>query len=147
MKWRLLIPVSLLLTIVFMAACSKSGTTTDNSNGAGDHTYSPDDTIPPVLSITTPVVNDVFTSGNSINVTGRIEDDLGLYRGTIRITDDGSGAVLKDQPYEIHGIKAYNFSLSYLTSVTSVSNYTVTVSFEDHGLNATTKSVKVKVNP
>ena len=35
-------------------------------------------------------------SGNAINVTGRITDELGLYRGNIRITNDGNGGVLKE---------------------------------------------------
>jgi hypothetical protein len=31
--------------------------------------------------------------------------------------------------------------------VSSTSNYTITVSFEDHGYNTVTRSVKIKVNP
>lgn len=80
-------------------------------------------------------------------MTGRITDDLGLYRGTIKVINDGTGIVLMNQAYEIHGQKLYNFNLNYTPSVAAASDYTVTVSFEDHGANTTTKSVSVKVNP
>ncbi|MEK7224727.1 MAG: hypothetical protein AAB221_03495, partial [Bacteroidota bacterium] len=105
------------------------------------------DTTAPLLDIYTPTANQVFTSGSTITITGRLTDDLGLYRGTIKITNDANGDILKNQAYEIHGLRLYDFSLSYVTSVTTASDYTVTVSFEDHGYNSVTKSVKVKVNP
>ena len=72
---------------------------------------------------------------------------LGLYCGNIRITNDGSEEVLKEQLYEIHGIKSYDFDIAYTSVVTASSDYTVTVTFEDHGFNSTSKSVKIKVNP
>ena len=146
MNTRYHILISLASVITFAVACSKGGTSTDN--GGGPHpTPSPIDTIAPVLTINTPTSNQVFTSGNVINVTGRITDDLGLYRGSIRITNDANGALLKEQLYEIHYVLAYDFNISFTTNVTSVANYTVTVFFEDHGYNNATKSVKVKVNP
>jgi DNA/RNA endonuclease YhcR with UshA esterase domain len=128
-----------------MAACSKSGTTTDE--GGGSHIQTPSDTIPPQISIFTPTINQVFNNGNVINITGRITDDYGLYRGTIRVINDANGAVLFSQSYEIHGTLLYNFNINYTASVAVASDYTVTVSFEDHGLNSTSKTVKVKVNP
>lgn len=132
-----------------LLSCSKGGDPNSSNTGGGndDHTYSPADTTAPVLDIYTPVANQVFTSGNIISITGRITDDYGLYRGTIKVVNDATGEVLKMQPYEIHGILSYNFNVSYTTSVTISSDYTVTVSFEDHGLNSVTRSVKVKVNP
>jgi hypothetical protein len=132
--------------VIFMVACSKGSSSSDN--GGGTHpTPSPIDTIAPSLNINTPISDQVFTSGNVINVTGRITDDLGLYRGSIRITNDANGALVKEQLYEIHYVLLYDFNISYTTNVTSVTNYTVTVFFEDHGYNNATKSVKVKVNP
>ncbi len=133
--------------IVSLMACSKGGGSVDDSGGGVHFTPSPDDTTKPVLDIYTPTINQVFTSGNNINVTGRITDDLGLYRGSIRITDDANGNVLKEQLYEIHFVTSYNFSINYTATVSVPSNYTVTVFFEDHGYNNATKSVKIKVNP
>jgi hypothetical protein len=146
MKTRVHILLFLITGILLAAACSKGGTSSDD--GGGPHpTPSPIDTIAPALTINSPTSNQVFNSGNVINVTGRITDDLGLYRGSIRITNDANGALLKEQLYEIHYVLAYDFNISYTTNVTSVANYTVTVFFEDHGFNSATKSVKVQVNP
>lgn len=134
--------------IVVFTACSKGGTTTDNDDGSGGpHVVTPSDVTAPLITIITPSIDQVFTSGSVINITGRLTDDYGLYRGTIKITNDATAAVVKEQAYEIHGLKLYDFSLTYNTAVTIASDYTVTVAFEDHGLNMTTKSVKVKVNP
>ena len=144
MRKHYIILFFLVSTSIALISCSKGGTPDD---GSGPHIINNDDSIPPVITIYTPVTDQVFSSGNTINVTGKVTDVGGLYRGSIRITNDANGALLKEQLYEIHGFQLYNFSTSYTTSVTAVSNYTVTVSFEDHGTNVTTASVKVKVNP
>ena len=135
-----------LITVSFYQSCSKTGTATDDGGG-GTHVVIPGDTTPPEISIFTPSASQVFVNGNVINVTGRITDDLGLYRGTVKIVNDANNAVLMSQAYEIHGIKLYNFNVNYTTSVTTPSDFTITVSFEDHGGNITAKSVSVKVNP
>jgi hypothetical protein len=128
------------------SSCSKGGTLTDDGSDV-IHNPSPNDTIAPVLDIYTPVAAQIFTNGSTINVTGKITDDLGLYRGSIKIINEANGSVLKEQLYEIHGIKSYNFAISHTTAVAAVSDYSVIVAFEDHGYNSATKSVKVKVNP
>ena len=148
MKTRLHILLCFVAIVMIAAACSKGGASSDNNGGGGPHPVpSPIDIIAPALNINTPAPNQVFTSGNVINITGRITDDLGLYRGSIRIFNDANGAVLKEQLYEIHYVLAYDFNISYTTNVTTASDFAVTVSFEDHGANFATKSVKVKVNP
>ncbi len=134
------------LTMVVIASCSKGGHGTDDSGG-GPHVVTPNDTTPPEISIFTPTVSQVFSNGSVINITGKITDDFGLYRGTIRVVNDANGVALVNQPYEIHGLLLYNFNINHTASVAAVSDYTVTVTFEDHGSNTTTKSVKVKVNP
>jgi hypothetical protein len=134
------------LVLISFSACTKGGDETDDSDG-GPHIVTPNDVTPPEISIFTPTVNQVFSSGSVINITGRVTDDYGLYRGTIRVVNDVNGSVLLNQPYEIHGFLLYNFNLNHTASVNAASDYTVTVTFEDHGLNSATKSVKVKVNP
>ena len=146
MKSRVHILLWLSAGILFAVACSKGGSS--SGDGGGSHpTPSPIDTIAPVLTVNTPTANQVFTSGNSINISGRITDDLGLYRGSIRVTNDANGAILKEQLYEIHYVLGYDFNISYTPNVAVPSDYTVTVFFEDHGYNNAAKSVKVKVNP
>lgn len=147
MKRVSLILIMLTASVLLLLSCSKGG----SSGGDDDNGPHPGptvlDTIAPSLVINTPTANQVFTSGSPINVTGRITDDLGLYRGSIRITDDANGNTLKEQAYEIHFVLSYDFSVSYTPTVTTASNYTVTVFFEDHGYNGVAKIVKIKVNP
>jgi hypothetical protein len=112
-----------------------------------DYHYSDfNDSTTPVVDIYTPTENQVFNSGDTIKIDGRVTDNS-LYRGSVKITNDATGAVVKEQQYEIHGFQAYNFHVEYKTSVAAVSNYTVTVQYEDHGLNNGLKNVRVKVNP
>ena len=132
--------LSILFTGVIIISCSKN----DNDD---DHEYTPDDVVPPVIEITTPTDNQVFSNNNTINITGKVTDDKGLYQGSIRITNDANGSLLKEQLYEIHGVLSYSFSLPYQVAATTTSDYTITVYFEDHGTNKTSKSVKVKANP
>jgi hypothetical protein len=147
MKRFLVIGCVVLLGGLFASSCSKGGVAEDDNDNGGPHVVSPNDVTPPVIDITTPVADQVFTNGASISITGRISDDLGLYRGTIKVTNDANGEVLRNQAYEIHGLLQYNFTLSYTVATAATANYTVTVTFEDHGLNSISKSVKVKINP
>jgi hypothetical protein len=131
-----------------MLGCSKTGTySVDDGTSGPPHVFTPEDTTAPGLTIYTPTANQEFLNNSVISITGKLTDNNGLYRGTIKIVNDNNGLVLVNQAYEIHGLLEYNFSLVHTVSVTTASIYTVTVSFEDHGLNTTTKSVKVKVNP
>lgn len=131
-----------------LLACSKSGSSTDDgSGGGGPHVIADDDTTRPILTVLTPVNNQVYSNGSSISVTGNIADDLGLYRGSIRITNDSNGEILKEQLYEIHGVKNYNFSVTAPATVTTATGYTVSIFYEDHGLNSVSQTLKVLVNP
>lgn len=144
MKTGFIVPLVITVVVaISLLACSGSGAGTPEE----PHVIDTNDTIPPVVLISTPAAAQIFTNGNNINITGKITDDGGLYRGDIRITNDANSAVIKEQHYEIHGFRSYDYSLSHTASVGAVSDYTITVSFEDHGLNITTKTVKVKVNP
>ena len=134
-----------LIAVLLFLSCSKN--TGSGSSDDGDHIpVDNNDVSYPVIVIDKPLTDQVFVSGDTIKIQGRITDN-GLYRGKIKIVNDASGLALLDQAYEIHGFTLYDFNLAYKTSVTSASNYTVSVEFEDHGLNLTTKTVKVKVNP
>ena len=136
--------LTVLLCTLF-GACSRSGGTEEP--GGGPHDDNPNDITAPDVMVYAPTSNQVFTSGSSINVNGRVTDDYGLYRGSIKIINDATGFELRNQPYEIHFIRSYDFSISQQVNALTPTDYTVVVSFEDHGLNVTTKTVKVKVNP
>jgi hypothetical protein len=140
MKYTVLI-VAVVLGV--FAGCSRGG----SADQPGPHIINNNDTIAPVVDIYTPTTGQVITTGNNINVTGKVTDEGGLYRGSIRITNDANGGLIKEQLYEIHGFQAYNFTLTHALSVMAPFDYTVTVAFEDHGGNSTSKSVKFKVSP
>lgn len=138
--------VLLMLPAGMLVACSKSGGSTDDGGG-GPHIVTDNDTTRPLLTVTTPVSNQVYTNGSSISVSGSITDDLGLYRGSIRITNDITGEILKEQLYEIHGVLSYNFNVAAIATVTAATDFTINVFYEDHGLNGVSRTLKVKMNP
>ena len=111
-----------------------------------NHVLNFSDSTVPVVEITTPTADQEFKSGTTINITGKITDNS-LYQGSINIKDEASGTTVKDQVYEIHGLASYSYNLAWTPSVTKISSYIITVKFEDHGFNESSKSVKVKVNP
>lgn len=138
---------SIFLVMIFGAiACSRSGGAMYNPGDENPHIFNPDDTTKPVIEIYSPLDNQVFNSGELVKVEGRVTDN-GLYRGSVKITNDANGALEKVQFYETHGLQLVPFTVNYYPGVTAVSHFTVTVFYEDHGYNTATKSVKVKVNP
>ena len=137
-----------LILVSILFACGKGGTDiNDDGTSGGPHVVVPTDTTRPALTINNPVADQVFRNGEVINVAGIITDDYALYRGYVKITNDANGSSVFYQAYEIHGLLSYNFNLNHTVSVPMNTNYTVTVSFEDHGLNSVTKTVKIKANP
>jgi hypothetical protein len=135
--------------LVLLIACSKGGSSSGGTHtgggGTGGGGGSVTDTTAPVLDIFTPTGGQIFNTSTAVSITGKITDDLGLYRGTIRITNDATGLIWREQAYDIHYVLSYNYNLSEVISTPG--DYTVRVSFEDHGSNAAAKSVKIKVNP
>jgi hypothetical protein len=143
MKWFGGILSIILISFLF-TACSEGGygAQVEDLNHIVDFS----DSTSPVIEITAPTAGQEFKSGNVINITGKITDNS-LYQGTINIKDEETGYSMKDQVYEIHGLSSYNYTLSYTPSVTKITNYIITVAFEDHGFNKSSKTVKVKVSP
>ena len=138
----LLCGVAILLLIV--SACSKTkGSSDDDDHHNGGDTQ---DTTYPVIRIDKPLADQVFISGDTITVDEFITDN-GLYHGKIKIVNDANGLIVDEKSVETHFFTSYNFVFKHKSSVTVVSNYTVTVEYEDHGNNITTQTRKIKVNP
>ncbi len=138
------------LLLVLVQSCSKSSGTTDDGTvigTGGGGNYNAIDSIPPEVVITTPTANQLLRSGIQINITGRITDETGMYRGSIRVYADASNQILIQQLYETHYLLAYNYSYNYTPGVSSSTVLRIEVRFEDHGGNSTTRSVKVTVDP
>lgn len=129
---------------ILLVGCSKAGGATEEENlNAVDN----NDDIFPVITVSRPTVNQVYTSGDSIIVEGKVTDDKKLYTGKVQIKNDANGFVVADAYYETHFLSAINFRMAYRTYVTSPADLTVLLEFQDHGLNTTAATIKVKVNP
>lgn len=139
--------ISIVVTFIFIS-CSKGAGGAGDENGGGIHGPIDYDTIAPVVTISSPATNQTVASATSFTITGTVTDDYGLYQGFVAVTADASGVEMKKQQYEIHGFKGYNFSVPFTTPVvTAVTDYTITVLFEDHGNNKTIKILKIKITP
>jgi hypothetical protein len=134
-----------LISITFFGfmACSKTGGGTPDDN----HQIDDNDNTPPVITVNKPANNQVYVSGDSIIVEGFATDTKSLYKGKVKITGDANGLTMREEFYETHFLQRIDFRIAYKATVTAANDYTVTVEFEDHGLNTVSQTLKVKVNP
>jgi hypothetical protein len=131
------------ICITTLIACSKTG---------GPGAENPDqidqnDDVFPVLTVSKPGNNQVYASGDSIVVQGYATDNKVMYKGSVKIINDATGVTEKSQLFETHFLLKLDFYVAYKTSVTSITNYTVLIEFQDHGANTVSQTLKVKVNP
>ena len=89
----------------------------------------------------------MYRSGDSIIVEGNVTDDKKLYKGKVQIKNDANSSVVAENYYETHFLTAMSFRLAYQAIVTTSTDFTVLVEFQDHGANTSTTTIKVKVNP
>ena len=132
------------LPILLMLSCSKvgGGTAEEDLNAIDNN-----DDVLPVINLVKPVANQVYKSGDSIIVEGKVTDNKKLYKGKIFISNSTSGIVVAEQQYETHFLQVMDLRLTYKATVSLATEFTVTVEFEDHGLNKATQTLNVKVNP
>ena len=128
---------------VIMISCSKVGSDAQDNAYAIDE----DDNVFPVITVSKPAVNQVYTSGDSIIVEGKATDDRIVYKGTVQIKNDANNLVMADTYYESHYLQAINYRLAYKAVVTVPTDFSILIEFRDHGDNISTTTVKVKVNP
>ena len=128
---------------VIMTSCSKVGSESEQSPYAID----PDDIVFPVITVSKPAVNQVYTSGDSIIVEGKATDDKIVYKGIVQIKNDANNLLLAESYYESHFLQAINFRLAYKAIVTAATDLNILVEFRDHGDNVSSATIKVKVNP
>lgn len=134
----------LLSCVMVVMACTKVG----GSDTADDlNTLDQNDDIFPVITTLRPAANQVYVSGDSIVVEGKVTDDKKMYKGKVQIKDDAVGTIVAENFYETHFLSAINFRLAYKALVTSSKDFTVIIEFQDHGGNTASVAIKVKVNP
>ena len=142
MKYFYLAGIFILASLI-MISCSKVGSESEGSLDAIDL----DDDVFPVITVSKPTANQVYTSGDSIIVEGKVTDDKKLYKGKVQIKNDADNLVMADSFYETHFLPAINFRLAYKATVTTPTDFSILVEFRDHGDNVSASTIKVKVNP
>jgi len=130
------------LTNVTMISCSKVGGPGQETLDAIDQ----NDDVFPTITVSKPTASQVYISGDSIIVEGKVTDDKIVYKGKVQIKNDAN-LVLADSYYESHFLQAINYRLAYKAVVTAPTDFSILVEFQDHGANTSTTIIKVKVNP
>ena len=123
-------------------SCSKVGGPGQETLDAIDQ----NDDVFPTITVSKPTANQVYISGDSIIVEGKVTDDKIVYKGKVQIKNDAN-LVLADSYYESHFLQAINYRLAYKAVVTAPTDFSILVEFQDHGANTSTTTIKVKVNP
>jgi hypothetical protein len=132
-----------ILASLMMISCTKGGNEAAGSLDAIDL----NDNVFPVITVSKPIANQVYTSGDSIIVEGKVTDDKKLYKGKVQIINDANSFVLADNYYETYFLQVINFRLAYKAVVTVPTDLNILIEFQDHGANTSTATIKVKVNP
>ena len=126
-----------------MISCRKVGSESEGSLDAIDQ----NDDVFPVITVSKPTANQVYISGDSIIVEGKVTDDKKMYKGKVEIKNEATNLVMAYNYYETHFLQAINFRLAYKAVVTVSTDFNILVEFQDHGANTSTANIKVKVNP
>ena len=130
--------------VAVIISCSNVGV---GEQGEDINAIDQNDNIFPVINATRPTANQVYRSGDSIIVEGKVTDDKKMYKGKVQIKNDTNNLVMAEDYYETHFLTAINFRLAYQAIVTAPTDFSVLVEFQDHGANTSTATIKVKVNP
>ena len=128
---------------VVMISCSKVGSPGAETPDAIDQ----NDDVFPTITVSKPMGNQVYTSGDSIIVEGKVTDEKTLYKGKVEIKNDVNSLVVANGNYETHFLATMDYRLAYKAVVTTPTDFTIRVEFQDHGFNTSITTLKVKVNP
>lgn len=140
-KYFYLAGVIILISLT-VASCTKVGAAEEQNFDAIDQ----NDDIFPVITVSKPAANQVYVSGDSIIVEGKVTDEKVLYKGKVQIKNDSNG-ITEDAYYETHFLQTINFRLASKAVVTTPTDFSILVEFQDHGANTSVATIKVKVNP
>ena len=132
-----------MLISMIVLSCTKVGAGEEENPNAIDQ----GDKIFPVITVSKPAANQVYVSGDSIIVQGKVTDDRVVYKGKVLITNDANNAIVAESYHESHSLNAIDFRVAYKHAVAAPTDFSVFVEFQDHGLNTVSAAIKVKVNP
>ena len=113
-----------------MAACSKDPATAN-------------DTAAPVVSLNSPSANQLYTPGQTINISGSITDDNYIAEVHIHVSNTNTGALLMDvHLYPAGSTTTFNQSLTAVAGV----NYKIQVIAKDKAVNEGRSTVEASCN-
>jgi len=138
-----LLTLLVVLTSVMIISCSKVGAGQQENLDAIDQ----NDDVFPVVTVSKPTANQLYASGDSIIVEGKVTDNKIVYKGKVQIKNDANNLVMADSYYESHFLQAINYRLAYKAVEAAPKDFSVLIEFQDHGANTSTTTIKVKVNP
>jgi hypothetical protein len=124
-------PFAIALITITLSACHKNS---DSANS--DPT--------PTLTLTSPVNNQTYANGDVVAIQGAITDNS-LHSLTLKITSGSTS--LYNKTISVHDSTHYTINDSWKSSVTAVTNATVTAEVEDHGGHVVTQTASIKINP
>ena len=143
MKGYLYLKGLLVLGSVILISCSKVGSPGEEPLDAIDQ----NDDVFPTITVLKPTANQVYTSGDSIIVEGKVTDEKTLYKGKVEIKNDVNSLIVANGNYETHYLAIMDYRLAYKAVITTPTDFTIRVEFQDHGANTSVTTLKVKVNP
>ncbi len=144
MKRFLYFIVTLFSAGMLLLACSKVGSATDEGD---PNEIDQNDGVFPVITVLKPSANQLYRSGDSIVVEGKVTDDKKMYKGKVQIKNDANNFVMAEMHYETHFLLEMNYRLAYKAEVTSPTDFSILIEFQDHGTNTSAATLKVKVSP
>ena len=115
--------------MILVVACSKSSHIDDREL--------------PVVTINSPVANEVFSAGESIAITATLSDNQKLTEVHVHISDNSTGKLLID----IHrnpGTAVYNLNETFLAE--AAINYKIQVIAKDNAANENRATVEITSN-
>lgn len=118
------------MVILIVIGCSK------NKGGNDDKTA-------PVVEVTTPVNDQSFAAGATVNITGQITDNDQIYMVHTHISDNNTGELLIDI-HRYPGSATYSVSESF--TVAAGRTYKVTVVARDRNANETSVTRIIRGN-
>jgi Bacterial Ig domain len=119
-----------LVAFFSLTACSK------NNSRAND-------TQPPVITITSPVSNQVFTAGATVSINGNMTDNARISEVHVHVYNNSSGALLID----IHrNPAAADYTLNESFIAQSGIQYKIQVIAKDNSANEGHATVEISVN-
>ena len=130
LKFVLIKTILSFLIFIILMGCSKDSATEK-------------DTLPLIITFSSPTNGQTFTAGQTIQIAGTITDDLFIAEAHIHISNTNTGALLMDVHLYPNG-SSTTFNQA-ITAVTGI-NYKIQLIAKDRAINESRSSVEVSCN-